>query len=126
VLIPLFLWSCGRSAAGLPSRIDRFPADLANPGLELFGIYQDGWVGATASLMLQQPAGDQVLTVRGVVPKIADAGFRSEVELRIDDSAVGRQSVTTGNFQLSAPVTVGAGKRRITIAVSSLQQLPGG
>lgn len=110
----------------IPSRLDRFPADLANPGLELSGVYEDGWVGGTASLTLQQPTGGRVLVVRGMVPKIGEADFHSEVEIRIDDNSVVHQSLGTGVFLLSTPVRDGAGKRRITIAMNPVQQLPDG
>ena len=121
----IFLFLCSCSGGGLPSRLDRIPADLTNPVLQLSGIYPDGWIGPAASLMLQQPGGDQVLTVRGMVPKIADTAFRTDIELLVDDTTVTRQSVGTGSFQLSARVAGRAGRRRVHLAISSLQQLPG-
>ena len=120
----LFLCSCG--GTGLPSRLDRFPNDLANPKLELSGIYQDGWLGEKASLMLQQPSGNQVLMVRGMIPKIGEGPFATDVELRMDDKTVARQSFGTGDFRLSGRIAEGGGSRRIALTFGSSQELPGG
>jgi hypothetical protein len=85
-LLLLSLCSCHRG--GLPSRIEKVPSDLANPELAVSGIYKDGWMEDTASLLLQQPDDMHGLIVRGMIPKIADAPFSSEVELRLDEQVV--------------------------------------
>src|SRR6185295_10990324 len=93
------LCSCGGSSGGPPSQLSRFPADLSDPGVEATGIYPDGWTGDTSSAVLQQPGGEQVLTIRGMVPAVGNADFHTAVELRIDNHSVVRQSVGLGDFR---------------------------
>jgi hypothetical protein len=120
----LQLISCGHSGGELPARLDRFPADLTRQQLEVSGIYSDGWVAENAAVNLQQPGGDQALSIRGTVPRIADPAFRTEVRLLINNSELGRRSVGIGDFQLSAPVRIPAGKQRVSVVFSASQQLP--
>jgi hypothetical protein len=130
ILVPALLailCSCGGSPSGsLPSQVSRFPDDLTNPKLEVLGIYQDGWVDKTGSVKLQQPAGEQALSFRGTVPKIGDADFHTDVELKVNDKGIAHQSVGIGDFQIAVPVGTGAGERRVTVAFSAAQQLPAG
>lgn len=121
------LCSCGGSPSGsLPPQVSRFPGDLANPKLEVSGIYQDGWVDKTGSIKLRQPAGEQALSFRGTVPKIGDANFHTDVELKVNDRGIAHQSVGIGDFHIAVPVGAGAGERRVTVAFSTAQQLPAG
>lgn len=121
------LCSCGGSPSGsLPSQLSRFPGDLTNPKLQVSGIYQDGWVDKTASVKLQQPAGEQALSFRGTVPKIGDADFHTDIELKVNDKGIAHQSVGLGDFHIAVPVETGAGERRVTVAFSAAQQLPAG
>jgi hypothetical protein len=121
------LCSCGGSPSGsLPSQVSRFPDDLTNPKLEVLGIYQDGWVDKTGSVKLQQPAGEQALSFRGTVPKIGDADFHTDVELKVNDKGIAHQSVGIGDFHIAVPVGTGVGERRVTVAFSAAQQLPAG
>lgn len=120
----LLLASCGGSSDG--SRLSQFPSDLTDPKREISGIYQDAWVEETGSATLQQPSGDQALTVRGMVPNLGNTDFKTTVELRIDNKSIGTKTVAPGEFLFSARVPAGTGKRRITVAFSPVQQLPGG
>ena len=122
-LLAALLSSCGR---GLPSKLDRLPAGLNNTELKASGIYGDAWVGESGSINLKQPSGQQVLSIRGTVPKIADARFRTAMELRMDDKAIAHWNIGLGDFALSAPVFTGGGTRRVTIAFDKSQPLPGG
>jgi hypothetical protein len=118
-----FVLSCGR---GIPSKLDHLPDGLGNQKVEATGIYPDAWVAKNGSLTLQQPVGQQVLSVRGMVPQVGDAGFRSDLELMVNDKAVGHWNIGVGDFSFAAPVPPGGGTRRITIAFDKLQELPGG
>src|SRR4051812_33654433 len=121
------LAGCGGGSAGkLPSQLKEFPADATNPLVDASGIYTDGWITDTGAASLQQPDGDSVVSIRGIVPKINDAAFQTDVKLFVDDVEVGRRSVGLGEFQLSAPVKKDVGKRRISVRFSSMQELPGG
>jgi hypothetical protein len=121
----LLLAGCGGSASP-PSQLSKMPAGLNDPKLELAGIYQDGWVGETGSATLQQPKGDQALTVRGMVPNLGSASFQTTLELRVDGTPVGSKTVGPGDFQISAPAPPTAGNRRVTLSFSPLQELPNG
>ena len=121
------LGSCaGGSAGRLPAGLQRFPDDLGNQSLDVSGIYPDGWTAQTAAANLQQPGGRQAVAVCGVVPRSRDAAVRTEVEVRVDDRPVARQSVGVGEFRIIAPVPAGAGKRRVQVAFGASQQLPEG
>jgi hypothetical protein len=121
----LLLWGCG-SPSGLPSGLERFPEDLKNAGIEATGIYEDAWVADTASVDLEQPGGKQAVAVRGTVPEVADPKFQTEVELRVDNRSVARRRLRPGDFEIAAPVDSAPGKRRVEIAFSQTQDLPGG
>jgi hypothetical protein len=112
--------------SGGPSRIRQFPSDVADPRLELSGIYTDGWTAPASSLSLYEPEGRQVLTVRGMIPKLDRADFRTDVELRLDDAVVARKSIGLGSFSVQAHVPPSPGKHRIGIVFTSVQLLPAG
>lgn len=118
-----FMLSCGR---GIPSKLEHLPDGLGNQSVEASGIYPDAWVAKNGSLTLRQPGGHQVLSVRGMVPQVGDAGFRSDLELIVNDRAVGRWNVGVGEFSFAAPVPPGDGTRRVGITFDKLQELPGG
>jgi hypothetical protein len=120
----LSLASCGGFSDS--SRVSRFPSDLTDPKRETSGIYRDAWVEETGSATLQQPSGDQALTVRAMVPNLGNTNFQTTVELRVDNKSIGTKMVGPGDFQFSAPVPGRPGKHLISVAFSPVQQLPGG
>lgn len=118
--------SCGRGPGGsLPSSLSRFPSDLGNPGLDLTGIDEDGWIGEVGSVTLQQPAGEQMFTIRGMVPRIDQPDFQTQVELRVDNQSVATKTVGVGDFRISAPAPGVAVKRHVAVRFSATQKLPG-
>jgi hypothetical protein len=110
----------------LPYEVGRSPKELDNPLLGVSGIYSDGWIGNAASLQLAQPPGPESLRVRGVVPRIKDPAFHTNLELRLDDSPVALRKLGLGNFDISIPVPEGAHSRRVTLTFSRTETLPGG
>ncbi len=124
-MIGLLGVSCGRSAHP-PASISRFPADLANGELKPTGIFADGWVSPTASLVLYQPNGKQLLAVRGMVPKIDREDYQTRVEVRIDRQAVATRTLGIGDFALEARVPAEPGKHRIDLVFAKPQILPSG
>ena len=125
--IVVLLSSCGGgSGEELPSQLSRFPADLNNPKLALSGIYADGWIGDKASVNLQQPSGERMLSVRGEVPQVADANFHTAIVIRMDNKEVASRSLPIGSFLISVPAGNMTGKRQVTVEFARLQQLPGG
>lgn len=118
--------SCQGTPAQAPSAKSRSPQELNNPLLAVSGIYPDGWIGKAGSMQLVQPAGSMVLRIRAMVPLTSDGGFRTILELGLDDEPIARRSLGLGSFDLSVPVPEGAGKRRVTLAFDRTQALPGG
>ena len=92
--------------------------------MEASGIYPDGWVEKRVSATLEQPGGDQVLSVRGLIPRINDEAFGSDIALLLDDQEIGRRAAGLGEFQLSAPVKSVAGKHRVMVVFGATQVLP--
>ncbi len=118
--------ACERSS-GLPTELTRIPQDLKNEKLELQGIYEDGWIAEKAACSLEQPEKAQFLTIRGMVPIIAgNSGFRTDLALSIDGQNIGRRGIGPGEFEFSAPIARGTGKRRLSITFSEAQILPAG
>lgn len=111
---------------GGQSRISKFPSDLADPRLELLGIYADGWTAPASSFSLFEPDGRQVLAIRGVIPKIDRDDFKTDVELQLDGNVMAKQSVGLGNFSIQARVPPSPGKHRVGIVFTSVQLLPAG
>ena len=122
----LLLPACGQKANQLPSQLSHIPGDLANSSLALSGVYADGWTGKTAALNLKQPAGDQVLVVRGMVPKVGDSDYSGDVAVSVDNRLIDRHSFRLGDFEIVEPIGGQSGTRRIGLAFSKVQQLPRG
>jgi hypothetical protein len=109
-----------------PSHIQKFPSDLSDPRLELDGIYEDGWTAPIASLSLVEPRGQQVLVIRGLIPKIDRDDFRTHVQLSLDDKVVAKKSIGLGNFSIEVRVPPSPGKHRVGLVFASVQLLPNG
>jgi len=118
--------ACGTKSGQLQSSVSVFPDDLKNKSLAATGIYDDGWTGKTLALSLKQPSGEEVLVLRGLVPKVDDPDYHAVVEVTIGNKLLDRRSVGTGNFEIVTPVEGGAQVRRITADFSATQRLPGG
>lgn len=125
VLLDILCCCGGAPSGGLPSQVSRFPGDLKNPKLQASGIYDDGWIAETASVNLQRPAGEQAIALRGMVPKIVNADFTTEVVMAVNSQEVARRTVGAGDFQLAGVVTGVPGPRRVTVTFSKAQELPG-
>lgn len=67
-----------------PSSVSRFPSDLGNPALEYSGVYEDGWISDRAYVVLQPRTPRAVLSIRALVPLIADPSYRARVCVRVD------------------------------------------
>ena len=120
------LLSCGVRPIGPPSRLSRFPDDLKNTSLSVSGVYEDGWTGKNVAVNLRQPSGEQVLILRGMVPKIGSDDFHQSVELSVDGNVVDKRPVALGEFQIAVPVENREGVRHVAVAFGATQLLPGG
>jgi hypothetical protein len=117
--------------SGPPSRVKRFPEDVRNSLLKASGLYEDGWVGATASLQLSQPDDSDELVVRGTVPQIGDRtaeAYQAEMILLVDGQELARQAVTSGpiDLRVAVPATTSdaAEARHVELRFSATQVLP--
>lgn len=107
-----------------PSSVTWPVHDLAPHGLQCAGIFEDGWAAADASVLLLQPAGTGRLIVRGMVPKINEPDFSTEVVLTVDGNDVARKTVGLGDFEIAADLPPGSAGRKIQLSFSKLQRLP--
>jgi hypothetical protein len=118
-------WISPAEAARLipPPHLGKFPADLANPGLEYSGLYEDGWISDAAFVRLTQPAGSGKLVIRGAVPESFGSGFSTELRLLVDGQLMLEQRLRPGPFDLHAEVAPGRGIRTVEITFSRLHRL---
>ena len=111
-----------------PRRLERLPEDLRHPLAEASGIYDDGWVGQTASFNLAQTGDAEFFAVSGMVPQIGDAaGFATGLVILIDGEEVERRTLGPGQFDIRIPVatlSVAETARRVELKFSANQQLP--
>jgi hypothetical protein len=110
-----------------PTVIRNFPQDLMDKNVEYSGIYEDGWVGDHSFVTLRQPPGAARLVCRMVVPDIPSnkrEWLTTEVTITVDGKQVARKRVEVGEAALAAELPPGAGRRRIELSFSELQNLP--
>lgn len=108
-----------------PEQVSNFPADLANPNLEYSGVYEDGWISEAGFFGLNQSAGAKNLLIRGVVPQVDNAAFKTQVTVLIDGQEVDRRSLGLGEFELKLAAPAQAGRHRVELRFSNFQRLPG-
>jgi hypothetical protein len=89
-----------------PAALQRFPSDLTNPNLQYSGLYEDGWMGANAYVVLAGGSASD-LVIRGEVP--AGAGKHLEV-------------LVNGRTVFSKPIAAGALNMRISVQASSVSR----
>jgi hypothetical protein len=97
-----------------PASIHSFPRDLGDKNLEYCGIYEDGWVGESSYVMLNQPVDSHELSVSLTVPILKGRLASSAVVLTLDGREIARSPINSGLVSFSAPVQ-GSGRRRIEL-----------
>jgi hypothetical protein len=106
----------------IPSKVDKFPSDLANKNLEFSGIYEDGWVGDEGFIVLSSDKPGKAL-FRGLFPK--GLGLNSvDLALSVEGGTAIRKRLEPGPFELELPV--GSGRSRIGFQFSAIGRLPAG
>ncbi len=91
-----------------PGEITHFPEDLLDPHLEYSGLYEDGWMGEDAFVVLRGgPA--STLVVRADVP--SRPGQR--LELSVDGRTIYSRAVAPGQLSVRTNVPAAARRRRI-------------
>lgn len=110
-----------------PAAVSQWPADLANPGLEYSGVYEDGWLSEHSYLVLDPgAAGSFRLAIDGDVPDLGNRGFTTTCQLRLDGTIVAERTLAVGPFSVDVPVTLPAGRHDVSVTFSAWQQLPRG
>lgn len=111
-----------------PSLLRAFPGDLQNNNLQYSGMYEDGWVSEDSSYRLRQPTTSTRLVVRGVVPLINDAAFRTQLSVSVDGKVVATRILGPGTFAVEAPMRAVRALPRasdVLLQFSRFQRLPG-
>ena len=102
------------------------PVDVfARRNLLKTGMYEDGWVTSRSVFQIPQLKNPSTLTVRGVIPMLADKKYSTEVRLLVNDQEIAKKTLLPGDFELQATPPVGAGNRRVSLLFSKSQVLPG-
>ena len=107
-----------------PERVERVPDDLTHPHLEYSGLYEEGWVGTEFKVRLTQPAPDQEAVIRGMIPQIGAAEFRTEATVLVDGRPGAPRALSPGEFELRVPGGAAPGPRWIEVRFSRAQVLP--
>lgn len=105
-----------------PSNVADFPRDLATKSLEYSGIYEDGWVAEQSFLRLRQPAARAVLTVRAMVPALANRA--ANLHVLVDGSPVAQTALRAGDNEVQTILEGAAARRRIDLRFDSATALP--
>jgi hypothetical protein len=108
-----------------PTRIQQFPQDISDPDFKRSGLDDDGWLRKRASVSMTQLADQGFLVLKGMVPKIDDESFRTEVVLSMDGKELARKQVGLDQFELRMAVPPLPGYRTIEVTFSNVQTLPG-
>lgn len=108
-----------------PHALSKFPANLADPGLEYSGLYEDGWISERSFFVLTPKPDTRYLVIKGMVPQIDAPDFRNTLTVSIDGREVVKQPLGLGTFEVKAPVSVNGQRHRIDLAFDRYQVLPG-
>lgn len=69
------------------------------------GVFQDGWIGDTADVLLRVPTRPAALEIDGIVPGVPSFSFPYKISLSIDGAPVeGLRIANPGEFHLSMPL----------------------
>jgi hypothetical protein len=112
------------SATPPPVAIKEFPADVETSGLWVSGLEPDGWIGESAFLELAQTNPSSDIVLRGLVPRLSDPGFTTDIQVVVDGQTLLTRSLGIGIFRLRAPMPPGSDRRRVELRFSQAQQLP--
>ena len=112
-------------ALDVPTHIMSFPQDLQNPALEYSGLYEDGWVGDQAYIVLKQASGAHTLLIEGEVPALNDDKYQTTLQVVLDGQEIERQILKVGHFSVKINVDVSKDQRhRVELRFSNLRTMP--
>jgi glycosyltransferase involved in cell wall biosynthesis len=107
-----------------PTAISEFPKDLANPDLLHSGIFDDGWLQETSSLILEAPSGPSILTIRGEIPVFGRRWSRTALCLSLGGGVTVRRTLRAGEFQIQLKSSATGRAHQIDLAFEAAHQLP--
>lgn len=107
-----------------PHALSKFPTNLADPGLEYSGLYEDGWISERSFFVLAPKSDSRYLAIKGMVPQIDAPDFRNTLAVSIDGREVVKQPIGLGAFEVKVPVSVNGQRHRIDLAFDRYQVLP--
>lgn len=108
-----------------PHALSKFPTNLADPGLEYSGLYEDGWISERSFFVLAPRPDTRYLVIKGMVPQLDVSDFRNTLAVSIDGRNVVKQPLGLGTFEVKVPVSVNGQRHRIDLAFDRYQMLPG-
>lgn len=110
-----------------PAAIATFPGDLRDADLRYSGFYEDGWASEDSSITLSRGEG-QNLVFSGLVPRIGNDDFVTQLTLSIDGRIVRKLRMESGYFRLRipAPGWLRVGRHTIRLTFARGQVLPRG
>ncbi len=102
-----------------PTALSQFPSNLANPNLQYSGLYEDGWMGADAYVVLAGGAAAD-LVVRGEVPP----GAGKRLTILVNGRPVFSTAIAPGALNVRVPVPASAAPRRVELRFAAMIKLP--
>ncbi len=108
-----------------PAFVAAFPTDLGNRNLEYSGIYEDGWISEQAFFVLAPNAKSRHFVIKGTVPQINNANFKTMLNIKIDGELIAKRELGVGGFDIKLPVEPSSGRHRVDLSFDRYQRLPG-
>ncbi len=127
IILVTLLWATASfGQENVLAQVSRFPEDLiSSQGVDHEGIYSDGWVAASACIVLRQPSGT-FFRLKGLIPQISNSAFSTQLEVLIDRRLVITKMLGCGEFTIEASILnlTSNINRRIELRYTKTQLLP--
>jgi hypothetical protein len=103
-----------------PSFLQNFPDDLMNRNLEYSGYYEDGWISEESYVYLQSKNYSDLI-IKGFIPLVDNPGFKTSIQVKVDEDIVVTNDLTVGEFNLELPNRLVAGRHKVSISFTGYQ-----
>ena len=100
------------------------PAEHVKPDAWTSGLMHGGWVADASAFELTRPETPSVVVIDGMIPRIDDPTFTTELRVLVDGEEVARQTCGVGQFRVRAPVPPDRDGWRVELRFSDVQRLP--
>jgi len=112
-------------ALDAPALLRHFPDDLSNPSLEYSGIYEDGWVGDEAYMMLRSPKQARQLLIEGKIPSFNHEKDPTTLQIWLDGNMLAEKTLSIGDFSVKITLDpLSAQRHRVELRFSNLRPMP--